>query len=170
MKFCPMCGMSQLENGVSVCRYCDYEEKPLEALSAEQVQELMAPYHYEETDDGTLRILSVKSIRMRGSLAIPHFVSEIAAEAFASCTFLTRIDFPKTLRFIGAGAFANCRDLFDVFLPASVSHVGKGAFANCYDLSVVCCAAPAKPEGWDDGWLDGCDARVEWSCTDEDED
>ena len=46
--------------------------------------------------------------------------------------------------------------------------MGKGVFADCYDLGVICCAAPEKPDGWDDDWLTDCDARVEWSATDED--
>ena len=169
MKFCPMCGMSQPKAGSTACEYCDYKEKPIEELSSGELYDLMAPYIYERTEGG-VRIVAVKNIRdlaFRGSVAIPHFVTEIEANAFAHCKFLTRIDLPTGLRSIGDGAFAQCRDLFDVFIPESVTHIGKGAFADCYDLSVICVAAPQQPIGWDSEWLSDCSARVEWSSTDE---
>ena len=162
-----MCGMSQTKVGLSACQFCDYEEKPIGELLKEELFELMMPYNYELTEDGA-RIISVKNERsMRGAIAIPHFVTEIAANAFSGCKFLSRIDLPRALRAIGDGAFANCRDLFDVFIPENVNYIGKGVFADCYDLSVISSAAPAKPNGWSDEWLSGCDTKVEWSSTDE---
>ena len=169
MKFCPMCGMPQLDVGVTACAFCDYEEKPLEALSKTALYELMASYEYEEVEDG-VRIVGVKNVRdiaLRGAVSIPHFVTEIGANAFSHCKFLARIDLPRGLRSIGEGAFAHCRDLFDVFIPESVSYIGKGAFAECYDLSVISCAAPEQPKGWDSEWTLGSSARVAWSCIDE---
>ena len=170
MKFCPMCGTSQSKAGATVCEFCGYEEKHLEELSAEEIAELMMPFEYEMTEDGA-RIKGVKngrSLSLRGSVAVPHFVTEIAAYAFACCKFLSRIDLPCGLRSIGDGAFAQCRDLFDVFIPESVSHIGKGAFADCFDLGVICAAAPKQPDGWDGEWLLDSTARVEWSSSLED--
>ena len=166
MKFCPMCGTSQSKSGLTVCEFCDYEEKEIDALSEQELCDLMAPYNYERIADG-VRIKSVKNDRMRGTVAIPHVVTEISTEAFAGCKFLTRIALPNRLRSIGAGAFSHCRDLFDVFIPVGVNHVGKGAFADCYDLGVICAAAPAQPDGWDSDWLSDCSAKVEWSSIDE---
>ena len=166
MKFCPMCGTSQSKLGLTVCEFCDYEEKEIDALSEQELCDLMAPYDYERIADG-VRIKSVKSNRMRGTVAIPHFVTEISAEAFAGCKFLTRIALSDRLRSIGAGAFSQCRDLFDVLIPAGVNHIGKGAFADCYDLGVICAAAPTQPDGWDSEWLSDCSAKVEWSSIDE---
>ena len=162
MKFCPMCGTSQTKARATVCQDCNYEEKPINELSTEEISELMAPYEYEFIEGG-VRIKSVKSIRMRGSLPIPHFVTEIASEAFAHCQFITRIDLPVNLRSIGDFAFANCRDLFDVFIHKNADYIGKGAFADCYELGVICCAAKVQPDTWNDEWLSGCDAKVEWS-------
>ena len=169
MKFCPMCGTTQSEPGSTVCKLCDYEEKRFEELSREDIDELMAPYDYEMIGDGA-RIKSVKNGRdlaLRGAVAIPNFVTEIAPYAFSCCKFLARIELPRGLRSIGEGAFAQCRDLFDVFIPVGVDYIGKGAFAGCHDLSVICAGAPTKPDGWDSEWLSDCSARVEWSSTDE---
>ncbi len=165
MRICPMCASVQSEAGLATCQFCDYEEKPIEALSKQEIEALMAPYDYEWIEDGA-RIRAVKSLRLRGAVSLPHFVTEIAAGAFAGCKFLTRIDLPKGLRSIGGGAFAGCRDLFDVFIPENVQHIGRGAFADCNDLCVLCAAAPLPPCGWDREWLSGCSARVEWSSTD----
>lgn len=170
MKKCPMCGMPQFEKGSTVCEFCDYREKPLSELSKQEIDELMASYEYELTEDGGCRLKAVKNIRdigLRGLVTIPHFVTEIDAGAYSCCKFLARIELPKGLRSIGDGAFAACRDLFDVFVPEGVLHMGRGVFAECYDLRVICCAAPEKPAGWDDAWLDGCDAQVEWSSVEE---
>lgn len=170
MKFCPLCGMPQLEAGLTSCQFCNYEEKPIEKLSKREIYDLMASYEYERIEDG-VRIEAVKNIRdiaLRGAIAIPHFVTEIAADAFSHCKFIARIELPKGLRSIGDGAFASCRDLFDVFIPASVNYIGKGAFSDCYDLNVIRCAAPMQPYGWNSEWLSDCSAKVEWSSTDED--
>lgn len=171
MKFCPMCGIPQLEKGVTTCQFCDYTEQPIEALSSTKIRQLMAPYEYTKAEGGGLRIEAVKNIRdisLRGAVGIPSIVTEIGDEAFSLCKFLARIELPKALRWIGDGAFAHCRDLFDVFIPESVTHMGTGVFANCYDLRVVQCAAPQQPEGWHADWLADCDARVEWGSTEED--
>ena len=164
-----MCGMPQSKAGRAVCKFCDYEEKLIDALGKQEIYDLMAPYECEWIGDG-IRIKTVKNVRdiaLRGAVAIPHFVTEIAADAFSHCKFLARIELPKGLRSIGDGAFARCRDLFDVFIPESVTHIGKGAFSDCYDLSVIRVAAPSQPDGWDSEWLADCSAKVEWCATDE---
>ena len=169
MKFCPMCGMPQLKAGLTVCQFCNYEEKPVGNLSKREIYDLMAPYEYEWIGDG-IRIKTVKNVRdiaLRGAVAIPHFVTEIAAGAFSHCKFLARIELPRGLRSIGDGAFAYCRDLFDVFIPAGVSYIGKGAFSCCYDLVAIRSAAPTQPDTWDGEWLLGSSAKVEWSSNDE---
>ena len=167
MKVCPMCTMPQLEKGLSACQFCGYEEKPIEKLSKKELYDLMASYEYERTEDGC-RIKVVKNIRdiaLRGAITLPHFVTEIDAEAFSHCKFLAAVELPRTLRSIGDGAFSHCRDLFDVYIPESVTSVGSGIFAECYSMHTVRCEAPEKPEGWSDAWLDGCSATVEWSST-----
>ena len=169
MKICPMCGMPQFKAGSTKCEFCDYQEKPPEQHTKQEIYDLMASYDYEMTEDG-VRIVAVKNVRdiaLRGSVAIPSFVTEIASDAFSHCKFIARIALPKGLRSIGDGAFSHCRDLFDIFIPESVSHIGKGAFADCYDLSVICAAAPTQPSGWDADWLSDCSARVEWSSIDD---
>ncbi len=170
MKVCPMCTMPQLEKGLVACQFCGYEEKPIEKLSKKELYDLMASYEYERTEDGC-RIKAVKNIRdiaLRGAITLPHFVTDIDAEAFSHCKFIAAVELPYILRSIGDGAFSHCRDLFDVYIPESVTSVGSGIFAECYSMRTVRCAAHEKPSGWSDAWLDGCTATVEWSSTDKD--
>ena len=165
MKICPACGMPQLEER-AVCLYCDYDsEKPISELSKAQIYKIMAPYEFDMTADGGCIIKSVKNIRdlaLRGSVGVPHFVTEIGNGAYACCKFIVFPELPVGLRSIGENAFGGCRDLTTVFIPETVTHVGKAVFADCYDLAEIRCAAKEKPEGWDDAWLDGCDAKVKW--------
>ena len=133
MKICPMCGMPQLRAGLARCQFCNYEEKPMAALSKQELFDLMASYEYERLADG-VRIVCVKNTRdiaLRGAVAIPHFVTEIAEDAFSHCKFLAQIELPSALTSIGSGAFSLCRDLFDIFIPESVVHIGKGDQAEC---------------------------------------
>ena len=84
MKFCPMCGTSNSESENKVCWLCDYEEKPLSEITEREFFDLMAPYEYEMIEDG-VRITAVKNgrdIALRGSVGIPHFVTEIMANTF----------------------------------------------------------------------------------------
>ena len=165
-----MCGMPQLGEKSIKCKFCDFEQKPVSEYTEKEISDLMASYDYEVLEDGGYRIIGVKNIRdiaLRGSVSMPHFVTEVCEEAYSCCKFLARIELPDGLRSIGNYAFNYCRDMFDMFIPASVTHMGKGVFNECYDLREIRCAAPEKPEGWDDAWLDGCDATVQWGSSDE---
>ena len=165
MKTCPMCRMA-LSSELSVCSFCEYDlEKPLSELSKSEIDDLMSPYEYCEADDGGYRILTVKNIRdtsLRGSVSLPPFITEIAAGAFANCKFLSAISLPSGLKSIGENAFGGCRDLFDVFIPRTVLHMGKAVFADCYSLGNIRCGIEKLPSEWDAGWLDFCDAEIEW--------
>ena len=165
MKICPACGMPQMKES-AVCQYCKYDsEKPVSELSKTQIYELMAPYGFDRTADGGYIINSVKNIRdlaLRGSVGVPRFVTEIGNGAYACCKFISFIELPEGLRAIGENAFGGCRDLAMIFIPETVNRMGKAVFADCYDLAEIRCAATEKPDGWDDAWLDGCDAKVTW--------
>lgn len=172
MEICPMCGMHRMksfEEKKGVCWSCNFDfGKPLRELSKKQIHDLMASYEYTVLEDGLYRIEAVKNIRdiaLRNSVGTPNFIAEIADGAYSRCKFLQRLELHDGLRSIGDNAFGSCRDLFDMFIPATVTRMGKGVFDCCYDLREIRCGAPEKPEGWDDGWLEGCDATVMWGCT-----
>jgi surface antigen bspA-like len=68
---------------------------------------------------------------------IEYTVTEIGANAFAYCDFLTSIDIPTSVTTIGHGAFYNCDALFSIELPNSITAIGDRAFENCDALSSI---------------------------------
>jgi hypothetical protein len=159
-----MCGAWHSKE-TSVCDQCGHTEMPVDKYSKNKFYKLMQRFEYEKTEYGGYRILKVcntRSLELRFSVGLPHFVTEIGDGAFEYCKFISEIELPNGLRSVGDGAFAYCKSLDCVFIPASVTRMGKAVFNECFDLREIRCAAPEKPEGWDDAWLDGCDATVQW--------
>ena len=172
MRTCAMCGVTPLTSLIKekdVCPFCGFDlKKPLSELTEGEISDLMASYDYTVLEDGGYRIEGVKNIRdiaLRGFVCTPRFITEIGDEAYCCCKFLAGVELHDGLRSIGNGAFAHCRNLFDMFIPATVTHMGKAVFEKCDDLEKIYCAASEKPDGWDDAWLEGCDATVEWNAT-----
>lgn len=64
----------------------------------------------------------------KGSYSVPENTTHVADYAFNSCTAVTDIDFPATLKSIGLSTFYGCSGLKNIFLPESVDSVGKMAF------------------------------------------
>ena len=71
------------------------------------------------------------------SVTIPDSVTNIAAEAFGSCTMLTSVTIPNTVTSIGDWAFWGC-NLTSVTIPSSVTSIGDYAFSYCSSLTWVC--------------------------------
>ena len=61
-------------------------------------------------------------------------VTEIADNAFANCTLLTKIDIPYTVKKVGNNAFANCKNLEKILGMPKVESIGNNAFAACVKL------------------------------------
>ena len=67
---------------------------------------------------------AIKSVRMMG-------IETIEDAAFAGCTALERLTFPKrTLKTIGNYAFSACEAITKIDMPDTVTKIGKYAFAN----------------------------------------
>ncbi|MBO4873516.1 MAG: leucine-rich repeat protein [Lachnospiraceae bacterium] len=64
-------------------------------------------------------------------------VTGIGAWAFRSCTNLTEVNLPRSLRSLGARAFVGCSSLGSVNIPEGVTGIGVYAFASCSSLSWV---------------------------------
>jgi len=168
MKICPMCSKAY-DKKVTVCTLCGYEEKPLSEISQKQLTRLMEPFKYEEAENGGLRITGVQYTRspaLRFNVHIPDLVTEIGDGAFEHCKFIEEFDLPDGLRSIGSRAFGSCKGLSRLYIPESVTHVGRAILDDSLNIEGVYCAAYDKPEGWDDGWLEGCAAWVQWNYKD----
>lgn len=57
--------------------------------------------------------------------------------AFASNGFLTKVEFPASLKTVGAGAFANCSILGEVVFHGPLENLGEKAFSGCDRLTTI---------------------------------
>lgn len=80
------------------------------------------------------------------SFTVPDGVVEIANNAFAHSTDLTKITFPSTLKKIGVNAFHEC-GLKSVSLPEGVEEIGNLAFSECDSLTDIILPASLKSIG-----------------------
>ena len=64
-------------------------------------------------------------------LILPDTATNISANAFSGCEYLTHLTLGNGVQTIGAQAFSGCKALGDISLPASVQVLGAGAFSGC---------------------------------------
>ncbi|MGN0600795.1 MAG: leucine-rich repeat protein [Oscillospiraceae bacterium] len=70
------------------------------------------------------------------SVNIPSSVKTVGDYAFQYCTLLTSVNIPSSVTSIGFRAFYNCSSLASVNIPSS-ANVGNEAFYNCIELTTV---------------------------------
>jgi len=73
------------------------------------------------------------------SVSIPDSISEISSFAFYKATSLRQISIgsQSQLKTIGAKAFAYCTSLTNIYFPKSITSIGDSAFYYCENLSSV---------------------------------
>lgn len=98
-------------------------------------------FQYKQIAKGQLEI--VKYIGKQKEVNIPSFVelnnqrymiTKIGNDAFCSCTFITSITIPNTIKSIGSQAFFCCSSLVSIKIPNSVTHIGGSPFSRCNSL------------------------------------
>lgn len=77
-----------------------------------------------------------------GNVVIPESIGGVAVTAignyaFDSCTALTGISFPDSIKSIGNGAFWGCSSLEKINFPQELTTLGSWAFADCAALKNV---------------------------------
>ena len=90
-------------------------------------------------DDGSFYVGCDSEVFSATELVIPAFykgrpVTGIAERGFLSCTALTSVTLPKTIRVIDDEAFDYCKNLKSVSLPNGVQKIGAYAFYLCNEL------------------------------------
>lgn len=73
-----------------------------------------------------------------------------------------RLIIPAGTTEIEAEAYQDRQDIRTIYIPESVTGVGKHMVHGCGAVTDIFCAAPCKPEGWDDEWNAECHATVHW--------
>ncbi len=68
---------------------------------------------------------------------LPNSIREIREDAFLYCTNLKEIILPTSLTSIGIAAFLNCTSLTSVVIPDSVTFIDSNAFCDCASMTDI---------------------------------
>ncbi len=90
------------------------------------------------------------------SISIPDTVKAIGENAFENCTGLTTISIPHSVKVIGDRAFSGCENLTSLTLNADLTSIGIETFYDCKNLTSIAIPESVKVIG-DRAFL-GCDS------------
>lgn len=87
-------------------------------------------------ENGEATVKSFPDVHYAGEVEVPATfdgcpVTKIGSHAFDSCTAVTGITLPESVRAIGDYAFRACTGLEQVYLPPALEKVGTGIFEGC---------------------------------------
>ncbi len=108
--------------------------------------------------DGQNVVLKKCSKEANGEIIVPDGVTLINVYAFISCSGITSIKLPNSLKKIFSGAFARCSGLSSIVIPASVEIITSGAFRDCKNLTSINIPDRTSVEN---GAFNGCDGIKE---------
>ena len=115
---------------VSKTKTADVAKKPSGEYSGAIVIPEKVTYNGEEycvTSIGEGAFYSCTSLT---SITIPNSVKSIGDVAFCYCTGLTSVIIPNSVKSIGAYAFYDCTGTPSIMIPDSVKSIGSRAFAR----------------------------------------
>ncbi|MCR5362267.1 MAG: leucine-rich repeat protein [Bacteroidales bacterium] len=97
---------------------------------------------YVQHDGLSYKVTEIGAQAFRGctymtSVSIPESVTRIRSYAFAECAGLSSLSLPQSLKLIGVRAFEQCRTLTEVTIPEQVDSLGGYAFYYCQMLTKV---------------------------------
>ena len=109
-----------------------------------------------EIKSGTLTIAdsAFSSCTKLTSVKIPRSIKSISGEAFQSCTGLTSVTIPNSVTSIDDCAFHDCSRLTSITIPTSVNSIGYGAFQYCSSLTSI--TIPNKVTSISSGTFQNC--------------
>lgn len=98
--------------------------------------------------DATGEILILCPAGRSGTFTIPSGVKSVVDDAFADCSFLTKIIIPASVASIGADAFADCIQLNSLAVPQNFP-----GDVTTLGLPASCAVSHYQPNGLDDPFL-----------------
>ena len=96
------------------------------------------------------------------SVTIPNSVTSIGKGAFMGCPKITAIRIPNSVTSIGNKAFYFCRGLTSVTIGNSVTSIGEWAFMDCQKLTSV--KIPNSVTSIGDAAFSGCSSLISITC------
>ena len=110
-------------------------------------------------DEGTMTAeVIAKRNGYEGDIIIPeivvsnrasYLITSIGENAFFSCTSLTSITLPNSVKSIGMGSFTYCESLTSITIPDSVKVIADMAFYRCSSLTEITIPGSVKSLGHD---------------------
>ena len=73
---------------------------------------------------------------------------EIAAGAFANCTYMTKVKFPPEIKMIKRRAFENCVRLNNVVIPKTIQYIGANVWNGCTGMTEMTFEATTPPSNY----------------------
>ena len=101
-------------------------------VEIQQEMDALSVFECEKHQNGKYAILSLKNA-MEMSITVPACVEAIADGAFEGSDLL-EVTLSEGLVKIGNRAFANCREITKIHFPRSLKFIGDEAFAGCASL------------------------------------
>ena len=71
------------------------------------------------------------------SITLPNSVKSIGMGSFTYCESLTSITIPDSVKVIADMAFFHCELLTEITIPGSVKSLGHDVFSNCFSLKTI---------------------------------
>lgn len=97
-----------------------------------------------------------KSCSRITEIALPATLKRIEKSAFQGCIALKSLSLPDGLEYIGELAFADCRSLPSIQVPDSVTYIGNSAFKNCTSVNSSNAVVAPIVNGGCSGGCAGC--------------
>ena len=107
-------------------------------------------------DKGITSVIIPETVEIEGKT---YSVTSIGSSVFESCSELTSVTIPNTVKSIGSRAFYDCEKLASITIPEQVTTIGTSAFYACDELtSITIPKSVSKIETWA---FDECDKLTE---------
>ena len=122
------------------CSNDEGDENALESFKLDEnvfTNNNIGTFTYDVSADGHYEITGyIVKVSTEHEVVIPEtindvLVTSIAPDAFKSCTSVTSVTIPSSVKYIGDFAFYDCDKLTKVTMTDSVIEIGVGAFRSC---------------------------------------
>lgn len=112
--------------------YLDYEVLVSEHVERAKIQMLTQSETMDIAERRLCGVFDDASV-----ITVPDGIEVIGHYAFASCTGVTEVILPVTLKRIETGAFQGCKNLKRIVIPDGVKWIGERAFCGCTSLTEI---------------------------------